>query len=729
MTGIFKRLSKITAVLCLIALTVTLFPVGCFEASADETQPVKVEKTQAAYFAADEYGWPTEFVNKKKTIKFDSGKVMLTTSYPKFMGIEAEDGNVALMKKLNKALYKDFYTSLLEAAQALYLEAGHEKGDNAVLHVDAQLAEITRLGNIISITEEVSRYYDGGAYPSTYFLTRNFNLSTGKSIANLSKIFNKTSALKKDIIKAVKAQVKEMKASPMFGDAFYEDIDWSLVKQSIDIRLMSFNYAGVEISIPEGLLGPHALGTQTFKLGKDLLYKYIKKDQLINPLSSGVFELPENPSTGYHWNIDFYSGDHYLEPVGTYYESSNNDPMIVGAGGTRYFHFRALNPGQSTINFVLYSPSGEEADKMDVNVNITDDLFFFEVNSEGYLPSLDAKVGVVKTEFVRVDCEDGLVTKKKTVKYDSGEILLTSHYPTVSSMDKDSSSIASVKNLNKALKKAFYTEVLNDAKKLYEGNGHKKGDNAVLNVEVEYNRPNKVGNLLSLTETVTTYYDGGSYPTFSTKTLNFNLHTGKRITSLGTIFNSTSYLKKDIVAQIKSTVKKLRKENEDYLFYDKIDWTEVKKAITVDNISFSPFGMTVTIPEGILGPHALGYMEFLISNDTLFMYCKDSQSQLLAPLSSVSYFMDCNPSTGYLWEYIPANDEECVEMMGNYYCPNDLYSFEVGGSGQQCITFRAVKPGDTTIKLAKFSPAGEEVESQIINVSIGEDLFFFETNG
>lgn len=382
MTGIFKKLGRITAIACALALVAALLPMGLFDAKAAE---VEVNTTKAAYYAADEYGYPTEFVSKKKTVKYDSGKIKFTTSYPKFMAIEAEDGNAALIKKLNKASYKAFYTDVLSAAKLQYLANGYEKGDNVVFTVDCQSYDITRLGNIISITEAVNVYVEGGAYPTEYYVTLNFNLDTGKRIGNFSKLFN--GKFKNALIKKMKAQVKEMNTAEdsFMAGAFYEDIDWAAVKKELRIEFMSFNYSGARIIIPEGLLGPHALGTVDFYVDKTFISKYIKesKDQLVRPLSSSVIEVRENPSTGYRWNVDFISGDHYVELVGDYYMADKTNSMMTGVPGTRYFFFRALNPGVATIELVQYSPAGEEADRQNINVNVTEDLFFFEMNSEG----------------------------------------------------------------------------------------------------------------------------------------------------------------------------------------------------------------------------------------------------------------------------------------------------------------------------------------------------------
>src|SRR5690242_21633715 len=55
--------------------------------------------------------------------------------------------------------------------------------------------------------------------------------------------------------------------------------------------------------------------------------------------------LPENPTTGFRWQVDRIDGPLHLE--GDTYRA---DPGAqIGGGGTRVFHFRATGPGPAQL--------------------------------------------------------------------------------------------------------------------------------------------------------------------------------------------------------------------------------------------------------------------------------------------------------------------------------------------------------------------------------------------
>ena len=60
-----------------------------------------------------------------------------------------------------------------------------------------------------------------------------------------------------------------------------------------------------------------------------------------------IVELDENPTTGYRWQEEFDNSflelvEHKYEPAS---EPKEGKPPMLGAGGTRSFHFKALKKG------------------------------------------------------------------------------------------------------------------------------------------------------------------------------------------------------------------------------------------------------------------------------------------------------------------------------------------------------------------------------------------------
>ena len=64
-----------------------------------------------------------------------------------------------------------------------------------------------------------------------------------------------------------------------------------------------------------------------------------------------IIALDSNPSTGYSWVAVFEETD--FELISDEYQASNTNKMVVGAGGTHYFRFKALKAGscQITMNY------------------------------------------------------------------------------------------------------------------------------------------------------------------------------------------------------------------------------------------------------------------------------------------------------------------------------------------------------------------------------------------
>lgn len=68
-----------------------------------------------------------------------------------------------------------------------------------------------------------------------------------------------------------------------------------------------------------------------------------------------IVQLPENPTTGYQWNLTTTPG---LQVTNDTYEPSDRTGNLVGSGGTRVWEMTAVAPGEQEISAV-YSRSWE----------------------------------------------------------------------------------------------------------------------------------------------------------------------------------------------------------------------------------------------------------------------------------------------------------------------------------------------------------------------------------
>ena len=67
-----------------------------------------------------------------------------------------------------------------------------------------------------------------------------------------------------------------------------------------------------------------------------------------------IIALESNPTTGYSWREAFDSS--LLELVESKYEQTPTATLIVGAGGTQSFEFKALKKGETEVTLVYKRP-------------------------------------------------------------------------------------------------------------------------------------------------------------------------------------------------------------------------------------------------------------------------------------------------------------------------------------------------------------------------------------
>ncbi|MBN2207375.1 MAG: protease inhibitor I42 family protein [Candidatus Aminicenantes bacterium] len=91
---------------------------------------------------------------------------------------------------------------------------------------------------------------------------------------------------------------------------------------------------------------------------------FVKSDQgtvaHLAPGESFEVRLPENPTTGYIWEVETLPAG-VLELVREAYEQEPADPEILGRGGTKIFVFKAREPGAGELDLRQRRPWMKEA--------------------------------------------------------------------------------------------------------------------------------------------------------------------------------------------------------------------------------------------------------------------------------------------------------------------------------------------------------------------------------
>ncbi len=84
---------------------------------------------------------------------------------------------------------------------------------------------------------------------------------------------------------------------------------------------------------------------------------FTEPSQIINTKVNQEFTiaLGSNPSTGYSWQVTYEEKELTLVEK-TYKEQDNTGKQIVGAAGTEYFKFKALNKGETKVTFTYRRP-------------------------------------------------------------------------------------------------------------------------------------------------------------------------------------------------------------------------------------------------------------------------------------------------------------------------------------------------------------------------------------
>lgn len=351
MKGLFHKISKFVAAICVIAMAAAILPVGLSDAQAATDT---VERTWALNYNADPISVTDE-------MKYDTGSVLYQGSYPEFIAGDADKSLEKKVKKLNKAVARAFHDEVMFDATEYYLASGFDTN----LNVICVTSDITRLGNLFSLSQVVYLTPDGSETTRYYIKSLNFNLETGKRVTSLGKLFKKPGAFREDIYRSYKAQYKKLQDAGISSEELPAFIDWKTFKSGFDIDCLCFTAGGVIIYSPEPFLIP-----------LDLVKDYIKEERmsLIAPASYFTYSIPCDTEDGF-WILDDLGDDSCVESfTDIYLPDSYYDSNVTTY--SHVFQFRGVKPGTETLHFVKLSGEdySETTESIDVNITVSEDL-------------------------------------------------------------------------------------------------------------------------------------------------------------------------------------------------------------------------------------------------------------------------------------------------------------------------------------------------------------------
>jgi predicted secreted protein len=115
-----------------------------------------------------------------------------------------------------------------------------------------------------------------------------------------------------------------------------------------------------------GVAGMALFGPQTFTADNN------GQNVTVNAGNTFQVRLPENPTTGFAWNLSFSDGLTLLQDK---YEPADTSGMKVGVGGTHSWDLKAPKAGQQVIRGVYrqpWAPESEGKENFSLNVNVAD---------------------------------------------------------------------------------------------------------------------------------------------------------------------------------------------------------------------------------------------------------------------------------------------------------------------------------------------------------------------
>ena len=105
---------------------------------------------------------------------------------------------------------------------------------------------------------------------------------------------------------------------------------------------------------------------KTYNIKSDKSILELKKSDII------IFELPENPSTGFQWNFTSTNENvaKIIDKRLVYPPVPKGQPPLCGQGGTAVYKVKAINSGKAQINGKYVRPWERNSSGMEYTLNI-----------------------------------------------------------------------------------------------------------------------------------------------------------------------------------------------------------------------------------------------------------------------------------------------------------------------------------------------------------------------
>lgn len=94
------------------------------------------------------------------------------------------------------------------------------------------------------------------------------------------------------------------------------------------------------------------------------------REYVVPPGETVSLRLPENPTTGYRWEVESFDNNILGPPASDFWPPG--EPS-VGTGGTRIFTFEARSPGVTLIRLILkrsWESKQQAADRFEITVQV-----------------------------------------------------------------------------------------------------------------------------------------------------------------------------------------------------------------------------------------------------------------------------------------------------------------------------------------------------------------------
>lgn len=290
------------------------------------------------------------------------------------------------------------------------------------------------------------------------------------------------------------------------------------------------------------------------------------------------------------------------------------------------------------------------------------------------------------------------------------------------------------KKVRNTVYKQAYTNVIKELSKEYSTllfmyNG--RTDAPKFTVSGKSRMINQKGNILSIVMNYDIFPSDESQAKSFIKVINVNLTTGKLL-KLTDVFKKNKSFTGAITSSVKSQMKAQGGTDAGYYAWKKVS-SIIKNNILTNYIYFGDDSLIYCFDDNTLADEGrLCGITFDISYNDLSAYTKNKGNDLMNPTGLYTITLKSNPTTGFNWIYMPANDG-MVENVFDKYIPDPVADGIVGSGGNQVFGFVATgfMPGKSSLRFVYKRPwddMDKAVREEIISIVITEDGFITEIN-